>query len=117
MVAVAKLCAAHDLPHMVNNAYGVQSSQICKTITSAWRKGGAVTLRLTKMRRVLIDKDETRTDFISKRFFITGGNVCMISLDSETMLLYASQFRMQFELLHACSIYYLQEFFFHAPVV
>jgi hypothetical protein len=39
VVAVAKLCAAEGLPHMINNAYGVQSSALCGLITSAWRKG------------------------------------------------------------------------------
>jgi O-phospho-L-seryl-tRNASec:L-selenocysteinyl-tRNA synthase len=41
VVAVAKLCAAAGIPHMINNAYGVQSRAICDHITSAWRKGEA----------------------------------------------------------------------------
>jgi hypothetical protein len=40
VVSVAKLCAAAGVPHLINNAYGVQSTDICKRITSAWRKGG-----------------------------------------------------------------------------
>ena len=39
VVAVAKLCAAAGVPHVINNAYGVQSTAICSAITSACRKG------------------------------------------------------------------------------
>ncbi|KAK9810417.1 hypothetical protein WJX72_010391 [[Myrmecia] bisecta] len=39
VVEVAKLCAAENVGHIVNNAYGVQSAALCKLITSAWRKG------------------------------------------------------------------------------
>ena len=39
VVAVAKLCASSGVPHIINNAYGVQSAAICRAITSAWRKG------------------------------------------------------------------------------
>ena len=39
VVAVAKLCQRLDVPHIINNAYGIQSRQICRMITSAWRKG------------------------------------------------------------------------------
>mmetsp|Transcript_27569 Transcript_27569/g.70228 ORF Transcript_27569/g.70228 Transcript_27569/m.70228 type:complete len:506 (-) Transcript_27569:1835-3352(-) len=39
VVAVAKLCAALDVPHMINNAYGVQAAALCREVTSAWRKG------------------------------------------------------------------------------
>jgi hypothetical protein len=39
VVAVARLCAASGIPHMINNAYGIQSASICKDITAAWRKG------------------------------------------------------------------------------
>jgi hypothetical protein len=38
-VAIAKLCAQLDVPHIINNAYGVQSAQLCAAITSALRKG------------------------------------------------------------------------------
>ena len=39
VVAVAKLCQAAGVPHVINNAYGIQSSATCAQITSAWRKG------------------------------------------------------------------------------
>lgn len=39
VVAVAKLCAAAGVPHVINNAYGVQSAVLCRDITSACRKG------------------------------------------------------------------------------
>ncbi|MEW5314094.1 MAG: hypothetical protein WDW38_005614 [Sanguina aurantia] len=39
IVEVAKLCAATGIPHIINNAYGIQSDMLCKLITSAWRKG------------------------------------------------------------------------------
>ena len=39
IVAVAQLCAAAGVPHVVNNAYGVQSAQICKQLNAACRKG------------------------------------------------------------------------------
>ncbi|PNH12953.1 O-phosphoseryl-tRNA(Sec) selenium transferase [Tetrabaena socialis] len=39
IVAVACLCAATGLPHVINNAYGVQSRAICASICSAWNKG------------------------------------------------------------------------------
>ena len=39
VVEVARLCARLDIPHVINNAYGVQSAALCALITSAWRKG------------------------------------------------------------------------------
>ena len=41
VVGIAKLCAEdrHNIPHIINNAYGVQSRSLCSLITSAWRKG------------------------------------------------------------------------------
>lgn len=39
VVSVAKLCKAVDVPHVINNAYGIQSESMCKLVTSAWRKG------------------------------------------------------------------------------
>ena len=39
VTAIAKLCEQHNIPHVVNNAYGVQSKKTCSIITSAWRKG------------------------------------------------------------------------------
>ena len=37
--AVARVCAQKDVPHMINNAYGVQSAVICKAVTRACRVG------------------------------------------------------------------------------
>lgn len=39
IVAVAKMCHREGVPHVINNAYGVQSASICSSITSACRKG------------------------------------------------------------------------------
>lgn len=39
VVGIARLCARFDFPHVINNAYGVQSAALCALITSAWRKG------------------------------------------------------------------------------
>eukprot|EP00983_Pelagomonas_calceolata_P098876 1158397-Pelagomonas_calceolata.AAC.3 len=39
VIAVARICATSGIPHMINNAYGIQSSSICRDITAAWRKG------------------------------------------------------------------------------
>lgn len=39
VVAVGKLCQRLDVPHVINNAYGIQSRDTCRLITSAWRKG------------------------------------------------------------------------------
>jgi O-phospho-L-seryl-tRNASec:L-selenocysteinyl-tRNA synthase len=39
VVGIAKLCAQLGVPHIINNAYGVQSAQLCAAITSALRKG------------------------------------------------------------------------------
>jgi hypothetical protein len=36
---VARLCAATDVPHIINNAYGIQSAQICARVTRACRVG------------------------------------------------------------------------------
>lgn len=36
---VARICHRAGIPHMVNNAYGVQSHAICKEIANAWRRG------------------------------------------------------------------------------
>ena len=33
--AIAKLCDEHDIPHVINNAYGVQSSELMKEVSSA----------------------------------------------------------------------------------
>jgi O-phospho-L-seryl-tRNASec:L-selenocysteinyl-tRNA synthase len=37
--AVARLCAQHDVPHVVNHAYGVQSSALCAHVSRACRVG------------------------------------------------------------------------------
>lgn len=39
VVAVAKLCQAEGVAHIINNAYGVQSRALCARVASAWRKG------------------------------------------------------------------------------
>ena len=39
VVEIAKLCQTMEIPHVVNNAYGVQSRMLCALVTSAWRKG------------------------------------------------------------------------------
>lgn len=39
IVGVAKLCQEQNIPHIINNAYGVQSAALCAMVTSAWRKG------------------------------------------------------------------------------
>lgn len=39
VVAVAKLCQALGVPHIVNNAYGVQAAALTAAVTSACRKG------------------------------------------------------------------------------
>ncbi|KXZ53262.1 hypothetical protein GPECTOR_7g1156 [Gonium pectorale] len=39
VVAVARLCAAAGVPHVVNNAYGLQSRATCAALASAWAKG------------------------------------------------------------------------------
>ncbi|KAG2486490.1 hypothetical protein HYH03_014793 [Edaphochlamys debaryana] len=36
---VARLCAAAGVPHVVNNAYGVQSAATCAALTAACRRG------------------------------------------------------------------------------
>ncbi|GFR47964.1 hypothetical protein Agub_g9769, partial [Astrephomene gubernaculifera] len=41
VVAVARLCAAVDIPHVVNNAYGVQCAATCKAIAAAWGRNGS----------------------------------------------------------------------------
>eukprot|EP00019_Armaparvus_languidus_P008489 CAMPEP_0168599068 /NCGR_PEP_ID=MMETSP0420-20121227/11832_1 /TAXON_ID=498008 /ORGANISM="Pessonella sp." /LENGTH=144 /DNA_ID=CAMNT_0008636625 /DNA_START=516 /DNA_END=947 /DNA_ORIENTATION=+ len=37
--AIARLCKELDIPHIVNNAYGIQSSETAKEITRAMRVG------------------------------------------------------------------------------
>lgn len=39
VVNIAKFCAQAGIPHIINNAYGIQSESTCRLITSAWRKG------------------------------------------------------------------------------
>lgn len=39
VVAVGKLCQQLNVPHIINNAYGIQSATLSTLITSAWRKG------------------------------------------------------------------------------
>lgn len=36
---MARLCAVADVPHIINNAYGVQSADICRRVTRACRVG------------------------------------------------------------------------------
>eukprot|EP00850_Spirogloea_muscicola_P006781 SM000032S12165 [mRNA] locus=s32:940315:946351:- [translate_table: standard] len=36
---VAKLCHRYGVGHIINNAYGVQASSICESVTRAWRRG------------------------------------------------------------------------------
>ncbi len=38
IIEIARICALLDIPHVINNAYGVQSSKLCGLITSALRK-------------------------------------------------------------------------------
>lgn len=39
LIEVAKMCRKHSVPHIINNAYGVQAKDTCALITSAMRKG------------------------------------------------------------------------------
>lgn len=39
LVELAKLCAAHEIPHVVNNAYGIQSTKCLHLISEAARVG------------------------------------------------------------------------------
>lgn len=39
LVGVGRLCAAREVPHVVNNAYGVQSRELCAAVSAAWNKG------------------------------------------------------------------------------
>lgn len=39
VVELAELCKEHGIPHVVNNAYGVQQSKCCSAIEQASRKG------------------------------------------------------------------------------
>jgi len=34
---VGRLCADHDIPHLVNNAYGLASSKCCHLVSEAAR--------------------------------------------------------------------------------
>jgi len=38
IVEIARICALLDIPHVINNAYGVQSAKLCALVTSAIRK-------------------------------------------------------------------------------
>jgi O-phospho-L-seryl-tRNASec:L-selenocysteinyl-tRNA synthase len=33
------MCQRLEIPHVINNAYGIQAKKLCAAITSAWRKG------------------------------------------------------------------------------
>jgi O-phospho-L-seryl-tRNASec:L-selenocysteinyl-tRNA synthase len=37
--AVAKICEKKDVPHVINNAYGVQSRELCARVSKAWTVG------------------------------------------------------------------------------
>lgn len=39
VIGVSKVCQRLQIPHIINNAYGVQAKALCAAITSAWRKG------------------------------------------------------------------------------
>jgi O-phospho-L-seryl-tRNASec:L-selenocysteinyl-tRNA synthase len=39
VVEISKLCKQHEVPHIINNAYGIQCGEISAQVTSAWRKG------------------------------------------------------------------------------
>ncbi|KAG7669400.1 hypothetical protein Ndes2526B_g05722 [Nannochloris sp. 'desiccata'] len=38
IIEIARICALLDIPHVINNAYGVQSANLCALVTSAVRK-------------------------------------------------------------------------------
>lgn len=67
VVSVAKLCAELDVGHVINNAYGIQSSQICKNITKAMRRGR-------------VDAVVQSTD---KNFLVPVGGAVVVSPKSE----------------------------------
>ncbi|CAG9464896.1 unnamed protein product [Pedinophyceae sp. YPF-701] len=67
---VARLCAAMDLPHVVNNAYGVQSSAICAEISRAWETGR-------------VDAVVQSTD---KNFMVPVGGAIVVAGKSDTSL-------------------------------
>ena len=39
IIDIAKLCKTLNLPHMINNAYGLMSTRCCQYITQAQRRG------------------------------------------------------------------------------
>ncbi|EFJ42488.1 hypothetical protein VOLCADRAFT_66969 [Volvox carteri f. nagariensis] len=39
VTAVARLCDTAAVPHVINNAYGVQSRQTCRAVAAAWSRG------------------------------------------------------------------------------
>jgi hypothetical protein len=39
IIHIAKLCAKHNIPHVINNAYGIQSSKNCHLISESIRTG------------------------------------------------------------------------------
>lgn len=39
MVEISQLCRQYDIPHVINNAYGIQTSESCELITRASRRG------------------------------------------------------------------------------
>jgi len=39
VVEVAKMCEHAEVPHVINNAYGIQSTALCTAVTQAWRRG------------------------------------------------------------------------------
>ena len=40
LAAVAKLCASREIPHLINNAYGLQSSKCMHLVEEAAKAGG-----------------------------------------------------------------------------
>jgi len=71
VVDIARFCKSSNIPHIINNAYGVQSRNICRLITSAWRKGR-------------VDGVVQSTD---KNFMVPVGGSCMISHKDQTDLI------------------------------
>ena len=46
MVAIAELCDEYNVPHVVNNAYGIQSSRCMGLLNTAATKGEGIPLIL-----------------------------------------------------------------------
>lgn len=101
VVEIARFCKSATIPHIVNNAYGVQSHRICELITSSWRKG-----------RVDVVVQSTDKNFmvpVGGSFMLSHKDQCDVvcCVSSVCILLYVYMQCIVCSDIHTCNLYHV----------